>query len=173
MCCVNIWPILWHHFFFFFLAFYQRIFKVLLKPQKQAIVDVTHSSIKRKSKGGKTFQMSTVNSAQLRSVATRALCTCPAKSIMNLLYRASHSQRILGSLSIKCVAALHCSAALCRASPELSECDIYVRCCLGIPVAKVWELHWSIDAGSGLTFIFLDTSYTIDSIPTEKKFDFF
>lgn len=31
-------------------------------------------------------------------------------------------------------------------------------------LAKVWEPHWSIDAGSRLTFIFLDSRYTADSI---------
>lgn len=74
--------------------------------------DVTRSSIKRKSERGKTFQMSTVNSVQLRSVATRALCTCPAKSITHLLYGALRGQRILGSLSIK---RLRCVASLLRA----------------------------------------------------------
>ncbi|GAA6110223.1 uncharacterized [Tachysurus ichikawai] len=59
----------------------------------------THSS-KEKSEGGKTFQMSTVNLAQLRSLATGALRTCPAKSISRLLHTDPHFQRILGSLSI-------------------------------------------------------------------------
>lgn len=104
--------------------------------------DVTRPSIRRKSERGKTFQMSTVNSAQLRSVATRALCTCPAKSITHLLYRAfaqpENSRKPFNQAAVLCRV-----TPSCQASPDLSECDIYVRRYLGIPVSRMCESHWS------------------------------
>lgn len=120
---------------------YKRRFRLKRKRQTRVLIRLTLQS-KEKSEGGKTFQMSTVNLAQLRSVATGALRTCPAKSISCLLRRDPHFHWILGNLSI----------SLCRWLPlpsstvgmwESRQLSLPLGWCLGIPQVKVWEFAMS------------------------------
>lgn len=134
---------------------FQWQFRLKRKRQCWVLIRLTLQS-KKKSEGGKAFQMSTVNLAQLWSLATGALRTCPAKSISRLLHRDPHFQRILGSLSLP---------SSFEGMGNSGQLSLPLGWCLGIPQVKVWEFGM---IRSGIFSVFSDWRCLDDSKVTQS-----